>query len=228
MSKKPFKPLSIPTKLLLLVLCSFAAYEFGIFRANGEIFASDHEIPQLKKQVNQLQKENAKLERDLIFAERKYQVEGQAKKNLGSYIKSLQEKNAELSQNMLLYQNVVGRAPINQGVQLKMFQVFTTSDPQAYRYSVLLVKKASHQEKIQGAVSMVIVGKIEDKIHLLPVKYVDSGRDDGLAFDFRHFQALEGELILPANFKADEVIFDIKPDNGWPTFQQRFPWQVAG
>ncbi len=140
----------------------------------------------------------------------------------------MQEHNAELTQNIALYQTVKGTPFPQQGVLIKTFQITSASEPQSFRYSVVLAKKSSGQELVHGAVTMVIMGKIEDKAILLPVKYVDSGREDGLAFQFRHFQELKGELGLPKNFIPEEIVLRITPDTGAAPVQQSFPWVLVG
>lgn len=212
--------------LLVLGLC------FGSFKA-GEWFTLGHdqklsqEYTATQKLMVQVQNENADLVKKLNSAERNFQIQLEAKKNLVNHLKILQDYNAELTQNMSLYQTVAGTpSRSKQGVLVKNFQVHPASEPQTFRYSVLLAKKVSGQEMVQGAVSMVITGKIGDKSILLPVKYVNSGREDGLPFQFQHFQELSGELGLPKDFIAQEVLFKIKPDKGLPSLRQQFPWMV--
>lgn len=168
--------------------------------------------------------ENNQLRQKLLVLERNYQIQQEAKKNLAHHLKVLQEQNTELTRDMALYQTIAGTSSVGQGLQIKAFQVFRMPEPNTFRYLLVLSKQAAPQKYAKGAVMMTILGMINDKPIHLPVKYVDSGRDDGLAFKFRHFQELTGELSFPEGFVPQGVLFQVNPDSEWPHLQQQFPW----
>jgi hypothetical protein len=113
-------------------------------------------------------------------------------------------------------------------VEMKTFQVYPTPDPQTFRYSIVLSKTENAHAMVQGAVTMVIVGNIGEKVIFLPVKYENSGREDGLGFQFHHLQELSGELTLPPEFVAKEVLVKANFDQDLAAFEQAFPWVVTG
>lgn len=227
---KDVKPLgdrlSIGTCLVLVVIVGVITYRAGLQAKKPSANPVTTQSTGLQEQLKQLSEENLRLQKELIVAKRNFEIESEAKKNLGSYLRTLQANNAELSQHMNLYQSVSGVMPIKQGVQIKNFQVFPNGQDQSYRYLVVLSKQFASAETIEGLVTMVIVGKVGDKTTLLPVKYVNSGSDDGLSFKFRYLQELSGELSLPPQFVAHGVLVTLKPSRGWPSVQQQFPWSV--
>ncbi|MGE3320344.1 MAG: DUF6776 family protein [Candidatus Berkiella sp.] len=215
--------LSIGTCLVMLIIVGFVTYRAGL-KAKKIQEQSVTTQSALLEQVKQLSDENARIQKELIIAKRNFEIESEAKKNLGGYLRTLQANNAELSQHMNLYQTVSGTVP-KQGVQIKNFQVFPNGQD-SYRYLVVLSKQFASAEHIEGLVTMVIIGRVGDKTMLLPVKYVNSGSNDGLSFKFRYLQELSGELSLPPQFVAQSVLVTLKPERGWPTVQQQFPWSV--
>lgn len=216
--------LSIGTCLVMLIIVGVVTYRAGL-KAKKIQEQSATTQSALLEQVKQLSDENARIQKELIIAKRNFEIESEAKKNLGGYLRTLQANNAELSQHMNLYQTVSGTMPVKQGVQIKNFQVFPNGQD-SYRYLVVLSKQFASAEQIEGLVTMVIVGKVGDKTTLLPVKYVNSGSNDGLSFKFRYLQELSGELSLPPQFVAEGVLVTLKPQRGWPQVQQQFPWSV--
>lgn len=227
---KDIKPLgdrlSIGTCLVLVVIVGVIAYRAGLQAKKTTTKPLTSQSTALEEQLKKLTEENLQLQKDLNIAKRNFEIESEAKKNLGSYLRTLQANNAELAQHMNLYQSVSGVMPVKQGVQIKNFQVFPNGQEQSYRYLVVLGKQFASAEMIEGLVTMVIVGKVGDKVTLLPVKYVNSGSDDGLSFKFRSLQELSGELSLPPQFVPHGVLVTLKPTRGWPAVEQQFPWSV--
>ncbi|MCS5710231.1 DUF6776 family protein [Candidatus Berkiella aquae] len=225
MREKPGRRLSLGTCALLLVIVGVVTYRAALKTNESTPKVAVNESG-LQEQVQQLTDENQRIQKELIIAKRNFEIESEAKKNLGGYLRTLQANNAELAQHMNLYQSVSGVMPVKQGVQIKNFQIFPNSAQHQYRYLVVLSKQFASAEYIEGLVTMTIVGKVGDKTILLPVKYVNSGSDDGLSFKFRYLQELSGELTLPPQFLAEGVLVAVKPERGWPSVQQQFPWLV--
>ncbi len=217
--------LSIVTCLVMLVIVGVVTYKIGLRTKQSHAkTVATHSA--LQEQIAQLNEENTRIQKELIIAKRNFEIESEAKKNLGSYLRTLQANNAELAHNMNLYQTVSGVMSVKQGVQIKNFQIFPNGQEHNFRYLVVLSKQFASAEYIDGIVSMIIVGKVGDKTTLLPVKYVNSGSDDGLSFKFRYLQELSGELSLPPQFVAHGVLVTVKPARGWAPVEQQFPWSV--
>lgn len=217
---------SLGTCVILLVIVGVVTYRAGLKAKPVTSQALMTKASELEQQVQQLTEENTRIQKELIIAKHNFEIESEAKKNLGSYLRTLQANNAELAQHMNLYQTVSGVMPVKQGVQIKNFQIFPNGQEHNYRYLVVLSKQFASAEYIDGLVTMVIVGKVGEKTTLLPVKYVNSGSEDGLSFKFRYLQELSGELTLPSQFVPHGVMVTLKPDRGWPSVQQQFPWSV--
>lgn len=217
---------SLGTLIGVVILVAFLSYKMGT--SQRAVLPSGDNLSSLKEQLTTLQTSNEELRKELIYAERNYHIQVEAKRNLGEHLKSLQQHNAELMQNMTLYQTVTGTQLTKQSVKIKAFQVHPAGAKNTFRYLVVLSKEMSGRELIQGGVAMTIVGKIGDQPILLPVKYVNSGRRDGLAFKFRHFQELSGELSFPEQFIPEEVLFKIRPDKGGAFLEQKLPWSLIG
>lgn len=219
--------LSLGTCLVGMVLASVISYKTG--QSHGVVIVSDDPNgPSLHEQIQSLKAQNGDLKHLLAHAERNYHIQMEAKKNLGEHLKTLQKHNAELTQNVMLYQSVTGTRLTQQSVNIKAFQVYPTATKNAFRYLVVLTKEMSGRELIQGGVSMTIIGRIGEQPIFLPVKYVNSGRQDGLAFRFRHFQELSGELSFPEHFVPEEVLFKVRPDKGAAALEQKMPWTLVG
>lgn len=170
---------------------------------------------------------NGMSKESFVQLKRAYNIEVEARKNLAQHLKTLQQQNAELMHRVALFQDVTGTKFNQQAIKIKAFQTFQTQTPNLYRYLVVLTKGGMGQDRSAGSVAMTIQGKIGDQSILLPVKYVNSERKDGLGFGFRHFQELNGELAFPENFVPEEVHFKIMLDNNALPIEQSMAWKVV-
>lgn len=208
----------------LLILGMVAGYKWGFKKHTAYFQELTTQLLVLKEQNASLVRKTEELQQTQALLEHDLQIQIEAKKNLASHLRNLQAHNIELGETMALYQTVTGAKATTQGVEIKTFKALPLAEPQTFRYSIVLSKKIASHEFAKGAVSMVIMGKINDIAMLLPVKYVDSGRNDGLPFQFRHVQELSGELSLPPGFLAEEVLLTVKNDTNNENFQQQFAW----
>lgn len=202
--------LSFGTCAVAMLLAGALGYKMG---AETLSFPGLSQTKVVRQQLSQLQ--------------RKYNIEVEAKKNLAEHLKSLQQQHAELANSMSLFQNITGMRFNQTAVKIKAFQVFPSANPNTYRYLVVLAKERSGDELSTGSVALTIQGKIGEQSILLPVKYVNSGKPNGLGFKFRHFQELNGELSFPDRFVPEEIHFKVMADNNMLPVEQTIPWRVV-
>lgn len=217
---------SLGTLFGIISIVLYFSYNAGFLSGKTKIPELQDADPKVREFIDDLQKEKVALQQKLIIAERNYQIQVEAQKTLGNYLKSLQQQNTELMRDMTLYQTIAGTPATGQGLEIKAFHIYATLQPHTYRYLLVLSKQAAAQSYAQGAVKMTILGHVGDKPIQLPVKYVDSTREDGLAFKFRHLQELAGELSFPEQFVPEEVVFQVMPDKDWPSLSQNFTWSI--
>ncbi|MBS0288144.1 MAG: hypothetical protein JSR17_12670 [Proteobacteria bacterium] len=223
LKQRPRRRVTLGTLFGIITLVLFVSYNAG-FLSGKTTTPEATSSPQAQALIEAAQKENSELQKELISAKRNYEIQLEAQKSLNLQLIELQQKNTELTRDMALYQTLAKSPQSAQGLEIKSFQIFATDTPNTYRYLIILSKQVSPQKFVQGAVKMVIQGKIGTKHIELPVKYVDSTREDGLGFKFRHLQELAGELSFPPEFVPEGVHFSVIPDKDWPQFQRHFSW----
>ncbi|MBI2791583.1 MAG: hypothetical protein HYX61_06460 [Gammaproteobacteria bacterium] len=221
---RPRRRVTMGTLFGVITIVLFLSYNAGFLSGKTAVPELQDATEEVKEYVEQLQKENQELKKKIVAVESNYQIQNEAQKNLSNHLKTLQIQNTELSRDMALYQTLAGNRAQSQGVEIKSFQIYTTEEANTYRYLLVLSKQSSPSKYVQGAVTMTIVGKIGQKTIQLPVKYVDSTREDGLGFKFRHLQELAGELSFPDEFVPEAVQFVVSPDNDFPQFQRHYTW----
>lgn len=225
LQQRPKRRVTMGTLFGVMSLVLFVSYNAGFLTGKTAAPPAIKEASsEIKEAFDQLQNENSQLQKELISFKRNYEIQTQAQKSLKEHLTLLQQKNTELTRDMTLYQSLAKSPHSVQGVEIKSFQIFAGDEPNTYRYLIVLSKQTAPHKFVEGALRMVIQGKIGDKTIDLPVKYVDSTRADGLGFKFRHLQELAGELSFPDQFVPVGVQFSVIPDKDWPQFVRHFSW----
>lgn len=217
---RPRKHVSIGTLFGILAIALYVGYHTGK-RSGSSHMPVTNSNSHLTTNVEKLRQENESLKQLLATEKQNNQIQQEAQRNLSQHIKALEQYNSELSQDVALYERIRG-APSKKNVEIKTFHIFSTNSENKFRYLLLLSKDSNPEQLTQGSVQMKINGRIGMENIELPVRYADASYQ-GLAFKFRNFQELSGELSFPDGFVPDSVSFDIKPLTGGH-FQQQFPW----
>jgi hypothetical protein len=217
---RPRKQVSIGTLFGVVALVLYVGYHAGKKSGSNQV-ASQPVGQQLAGNLSNLRQENELLKQQLVNEKRNFQIHQEAQKNLSQHIKELEQHNSELSQDVALYERLRG-SPSKKNVEIKTFHIFSTDSENKYRYLLLLSKDSNPEQLTQGSVQMKIFGRLGSENIELPVRYADASYQ-GIAFKFRNFQELSGELSFPDGFVPDSVSFEIKPLAGGH-FQQQFPW----
>lgn len=219
---RPKKQISLGTLFGIVAIVFYASYHAGL-KSVDSIKPVPSDNQQMIEEVNTLRSENELLKQQIETEKRNYQIQFEAQKSLSQHIKELEQKNSELSRDISLYERIRG-TPQKASLEIKTFQIFSTDTHNKYRYLLLLSKDAHPEQVAQGSVQMKINGKLGTQNLSLPVRYADSAYQ-GLAFKFRNFQELSGELSFPEGFVPQSVTFDVKPLAS-SQFQQEFPWAL--
>ncbi len=224
LQQRPKRRVTMGTLFGIITLVLFVSYNAGFLSGKTAVPSTTTDAGDISETLAKLQIENSALQKELVSVKRNYEIQTQAQKSLTESLTLLQQKNTDLTRDMTLYQSLAKSPHSVQGIEIKSFQIFASEEPNTFRYLIVLSKQSAPQKFVEGALKMVIQGKIGDKSIDLPVKYVDSNRADGLGFKFRHLQELAGELSFPEQFVPVGVQFSVIPDKDWPQFVRHFSW----
>ena len=197
--------ISLGTSLIAVVLAMFGGYRWGYHVTNA-------------------QKE--KIVQEDFQSTQNCQRQIETNKKLAEHLKNIENKNVELAKKLSIYEKLTQNDTQNNSVKIKTFQIFSTNQPNTFRYDFVLTKETVDSEVVKGQLNMTIVGKIEERSFNLPVKFVDSSSEECMQFSFRHFQELSGEITLPSRFTPQSVHFSLKHDKSDNQDEEALAWKV--
>jgi cell division protein FtsB len=213
----------------VLIVAVFAAcwglYEFGRGRsgydwdkANTQIRALREQIGALDSRINKLMIENAQLSSDQA-------IDSTANLQVSDKLRQLNEEMFELKEELVFYRSLLSPAEMEPGLQILGIQVSKDGDGNTYNYKIVLTQRHSRDQFATGEISMQLNGTDSGKKTRLDLQQLMGEGENSLAFKFKNFQSLEGQLTLPEGFEPKDVLVSIMPaTRGIKQIERTYEW----
>ncbi len=200
------------------VVALAGAFESGRRQAGYDLIAARETRQDLEARVAALGAEQAARQQRIAQLERAAAMDRQALAQAGRDLARLQEDSAGLRDKLALYREVTDDARAH-GVQVQGLRWAPGASRGRYRYELTLAQFDRAAGVSQGVASLRLSGQASGKTETLDLPEI--------SYRFRYFQALEGEVQLPAGFTPESVEVGLQPLNGAESMRhERVPWQI--
>ena len=208
-----------------LVLAAWAIFEYGRFSAGYDSVEAIHEHKVLLNHVDDLEEQIEKLREEKAVLERAAQIERKAYDELDTTLKVLQAEILELKEELAFYRGIVSPRDASHGLHVQRFKIEPSGKPGGYRYKVILTQVLKNDSTARGVIRINIEGIQKNENRVLALQDVSEKSIKELEYSFKYFQNLEGEIELPAGFKAQRVTISVVPRNQrQDAFDKTFDW----
>jgi len=226
---KPHSPwktrLVIAVGIAALVLGGWSLFEYGRYRAGFDRADAVKEHAELVATTKRLRAQVAQLREQKAMLKRAGQIDHQSYTDLQSNLRNLQDEILELKEELAFYRGIVSPRDTSPGLRLQSFQVEPTGQARRYRFTVVLTQVLKNDNVTRGRVRLNIDGLQGGMQKELSLNDVTAKNVKELAYKFKYFQNIEGELTLPKGFSAQRVTVQVLPrGRGHDKIEQTFDW----
>lgn len=227
-----YRPLRIlwvrGTVALGVLLVGAGAYFSGFTAGVSENGEARIERDALQDTVHQIEQENSALRQQLLNLEQATTVDKQALENVQQTIVGLRENISQLEEDVLFYKQIMSPENSENGLVIGQLDLVATDDPGTIRYKLELKQQGNNENLINGYANINILGQRDYQEISIPLSDLSASEDDlDIRLQFRYFQNIEGELVLPANFEPTKVqILAVAEGDNAKTVQKSFGWLV--
>ena len=180
--------------LVVVLSCSFALaawiYDAGRRFAGFDRSEAEQELSQLRESVQRLTKEATMLRASVNASDSKLQIEHATQVQLGKQVKTLEDENARLKEDLAFFENLIPSEQRDSGLLINRFRVDAGALPGEFRYRLLLLQGGRRDKPFQGSLQLLVslqqAGK--DAIIMLP----EEGAAQAYKINFKYFQRVEG------------------------------------
>lgn len=201
--------------------------EFNSAVAEQEILELEQQVTGLGQQVNSLETERTKLREQVAALGRASQIDREAARVVGGEIKTIQDDRLEMEEELVFLRGIVSSKENRENLRIRDFKIEPTENKTVFRYSFAVSQVLTNKNDVKGTIFITLSGKENNKETLLSLEALTGGKTSSIEMQFKYFQKFDGQLMLPLDFKVDNMVIDIKPVNGkMSRLTETFEWLV--
>jgi hypothetical protein len=199
-SQLPWRWLALPILLLVLLIALLG----WMFLQRNQVGEVGRELQEIRARFLQQQEELSLLRSTAGTGQNAMSIERAAQRNLLSRIKDLEQENAALKEDMLLFERLIPVVGDEDVLRLEGLRV-VKDDSGRYRYRLLVAYQPSRNKpefsgRLQLVVDYLLAGRVEQL--LLPGK-AEAASDYQVSL--KHFLRREGGFQLPEGAQLKSV-----------------------
>jgi predicted transcriptional regulator len=222
------RPIIVVGVMLVLALVLEAGFYLGQYFAYSGMGARPKDYKAMQAQLIAVQNALKSRDDELAIQRTRHDVDRQALELVRKELAGQKEEIAGLEEGMAFYRSLISPGEIAPGLSLRGLELKAGEQSREYFYRIVVQQEARTHEQLKGSLSVVISGQKGGK----PVKYSladlsDDFKAGGDALQFRYFQSVEGELVLPDGFEPDTVRVNARTVSPHAfDIGEEYPWQL--
>ena len=195
--------------LVAVLSCSFAVaawiYDAGRRFAGFDSGEARQAVSQLRDHVARLTRESAALRASVDASESKLQIERAVQAQLGKQVKTLEDENARLKEDLAFFDNLIPSARQDNGLLINRFSVDPGALPGEFRYRLLLLQGGRSAQPFQGSLQLLVTLQQNGKSVKMVLPSVGLPEANSYLLNFKYFRRVEGTFKIPAGAQIKSV-----------------------
>ncbi len=214
--------------IILIVVSSSAGFYFYGYGAGIQVSGdAREERDTLLIQMDDMNSQMSFLQQELINTEQASAVDRQALEEVQDTILNFRETIAQLEEDVLYYKQIMSPENNDTGLMIGQLDLVNMNDAGRVRYRLELRQVGNNDNIISGYANVNILGSQDRQEISMPLRSVAVDEDQlDIRLQFRYFQNIQGELLLPERFEPVGVQIIAVDEGNDETVQKSFAWVV--
>lgn len=193
--------------LLVIGLTVIWAYDSGLELAGFNRGQAEKELSELRDRVLFLEGENANQANQIAAYERQMQIENAADVEVTSQIKTLNDENTQLKEDLLFFQNLPLTGAREAELSIHRLKIEADNLPGEFHCRMLLVQSVQQRGKeFQGSMQLVVNAEQDGNKVVLQFPRQDSPPDvEAHRLSFKYYQRVDKVFKLPPETQIESV-----------------------
>lgn len=182
------------------------AYDSGLELAGFHRGLAEKELDELRDRVAILEVGNAKLASQVASYERQGQMDRSAMQETSIQVKSLNEENVRLKEDLSFFQNLPLTAGREAELSIHRLKIDPDVLPGEYHCRLLLVQNVQQRGKeFQGSLQLLVNGEQDGKKVMLQFPQENSPDIAAHQLSFKYYQRIDRVFKLPSDMRIENV-----------------------
>jgi hypothetical protein len=203
--------MSWPMRMLLAVLAiglggaiALWIYDAGRGLAGVRTDNAHEQLIKYKEQLDALNAEREQYSSTANAVESKLNIERSAQKQLAAQVKNLEAENTQLKEDLAFFESLLPNATGPQGISIRRLKVDLIASNQL-RYRMLIMQGGSGEQRFVGNLQLGVTTLLDGKNAMMTFPDLTPIEQEKFKLSFKHYQRVEGVLILPEGASAKMV-----------------------
>ena len=168
----------------------------------------------------------AELEQRVATLSRSDQISRDANRDLQSTLADRDEEIASLRADVAFYERFVGATAQRHGLAVHDLKL-QAQDAQVWKFTATLTQNLNRGAVSSGRLTVLVEGSVDGRMQKADWATLrQQAGAAGVAYSFKYFQQVEGDLLLPPGMKPVRVVVRLQPAGG-AAVEQSFTWADA-
>lgn len=219
-------------RLALLLVVLWLASLLGVFELTRNHFVPNYrdlagEARAARTELAELKAQNRRLTQRVAVLRQTEQVSRTANASLQATLAERDEEIAGLRSDLAFYQRLTGGEGRRQGLAVHSLALRPLPATSAFAFQLTLTQNLNTARLLKGAARLRVDGVLDNRLSSLG--WTDLRQDpqaQPLAYEFRYFQQIGGDFILPEGFVPNRIRVRLKPESGAEIVEE-IDWQEA-
>jgi hypothetical protein len=216
-SSRRRSPVAYVVGALVVLIGLYVAFELGRYRAGYSLIDSQRAIAQYRAQIAAERAANDELRRQVAVLETSREIDKATYAQIEASLADLEARIQAQEEELAFYRGIVSPQDGVPGLRVQSVQAESTDQERRYTLRLVLVQAIVHNRRVKGTVTLRLAGLHDgesasfDVAALAPAEEGESTGSTDFAYDFRYFQGLDAEVVLPVGFEPQELHVEIRP-----------------
>lgn len=215
---RPYRPwLWVLVVIIIVALLTLVGYYSGYYRGTVLEGSAIAERDRLREEYANAQSEMSVLTQQVANLRLGSDVDRKATEQVRAEVVELNNRIAELERDNTFYRDLMRPESDDQGVSAEVPSIdLVDGIPNAYDYKMVVKQQSANRSQVVGYLEFSVVGvNNEGKKKRFALSQLSSAvTTEKIKLNFKYFQRLEGQMILPSAFKPERIelkIVSLKP-----------------
>jgi hypothetical protein len=230
MSRPQGRPLYIYVLGLVLIAAgAYLCFELGRYRAGYSVVDHRRQTADYEKRLADQNAAADELRRQVAILETSRGIDRETYARVEADLSELQARIQAQEEELVFYRGIVSPQDGVAGLRIQNLDVLPADAERRYLLRLVLVQAIVHSRRVSGVVRLQLEGTRDGQTVSLDVAELAAERAAyDMAYEFRYFQGLECELVLPVGFEPTRLHVEIAPsDQRAERVSETFEWAAV-
>jgi len=207
----------------------YLAFELGRYQGGYSALDQRRETDALRQIIDRQTAEADELRRQITVLQTSREIDQATYAQVENDLSQLQLRIQAQEEELAFYQGIISPEDGYAGLRVQTVNLTRAELELHYLLRLVLVQAMSHDQRVSGVIRLNIDGtRNGEPARLGTDELLADGESSDIPYEFRYFQGLQRELVLPADFEPSRVNVEIWPrESGGQRILHSYDWTAV-